>query len=171
MGLPSGTLWLDRPLGAKNVGDPGNWYQWGALVGYSDVMQYDFTLANYQEQGLNLITSDLTKEQDAATMYYGGAARIPTRNQIEELFNNVTISISDSTYILRSNINGNVIKIRATGEVDGQTISHQREVFIWSRRYNNATYAYGVHLYTDGQPYYQAITRYFGLLILPVKSS
>lgn len=171
MGLPSGTLWLDRPLGAKNVGSISNWYQWGALVGYKNLTQFDFTLATYEEQGLNLIHDNLTKEHDAAAVYYGGTAQIPSKSQIQELLNNTSVTISGLTFTLRSNINGNVIKIRAGGEVNGQSVNRPEEVFIWAKDFYNNERANILRIGTDAQAYYITVPRYYGIAILPVKSS
>lgn len=171
LGLPSGTLWLDRPLGAKSVGGIGQWYQWGALVGYESATEFDFSLANYEEQGLDLIHNTLTTEQDAAAVYYGGTARIPLLSQLNELIDNTTISISDSAIILSSNINGNIIKIRPRGEVVGHEINRPSALYVWSRDFISESSARVLRIDSDGVTSFRASNRYYGVLILPVKSS
>lgn len=35
LGLPSGNLWATHNLGATKTGDPGLYFQWGAMIGFS----------------------------------------------------------------------------------------------------------------------------------------
>lgn len=170
LGLPSGTLWLDRPLGAKSVGDPGLMYQWGALKGYMSTSQFSFSLANYEEQGLNLITGDLTLEHDAAAMYYGGIAQIPSLDQLKELAQNTTVTKSGDMYELRSNINGNVIRILARGEFVNQSVQISG-LILWSNKYSDETHSRSLRIYSDSTSENVNTLRYAGLLILPVKTS
>lgn len=171
LGLPSGSLWLDRPLGAKNIGDPGLMYQWGALSGYQSPTEFEFTQAKYEELGLNLITGSLTAEHDAASVYYGGKARIPSIGDMRELLSNTSISVSENTIRLQSTINGNLISIRATGKFDGDSVVDPNDVFIWSRHSNSESYAGYMHIRQSGNADVNVTLRYSGMLILPVKSS
>lgn len=169
LGLPSRTLWLDRPLGADAVGDPGLMYQWGSLIGYRSVSEFGFTQADYEEQGLDLITGNLTVEHDAAAAYYGGNARIPRISQFRELTDNTTLTVVGSQYRFRSNINGNVLIVQANGYFQDGVPQHARELYIWSNDYNDSYNAQCLHIYPNGEKYFGGRTRYCGLLILPVK--
>lgn len=170
MGLPSGTLWLDRPLGAKSIGDPGLMYQWGALRGYYSPLEFEFSQENYIEQGLDRITSSLTQGQDAAAAYYGNIARMPTFQEIEELLQNVVIEKIDSVLHLRSTINGEIIRIIPQGEAVGSNIENNQDLFLWSSTYNNSQRAYALHIDSQLNAISQTKARYHGMLILPIHS-
>lgn len=171
MGLPSGTLWLDRPLGANSVGDPGFMYQWGAKVGYPSLSEFAFTIEEYRAQGLNLITENLTAQDDAAAIYYGGIACMPSTQQLTELFNNTDISMSGNTYRLQSRINGNVIYIFARGQYYDNQQYNQDEIYLWAKNIVNDINALVMYIGTSLSPRISGSKRYHGSLILPVKNS
>lgn len=170
MGLPSGTLWLDRPLGAKSVGDPGIMYQWGALRGYESPLEFQFSQDSYIEQGLDLIASNLTQGQDAASAYYGNIARMPTYQEINELLQNIVVEKVDSVLHLRSTINGEIIRIIPQGEAVGSDVQGNQDLFLWSSSYSNSQRAYAMHIDSELNGISQLKARYHGLLILPVHS-
>ncbi len=75
LGLPSGTLWGDRNVGAKRYTDFGNLYAWGEITPKNP---YTLSLRSY----LKRIT---TAENDAATAILGPEWSIPTAEQFNEL--------------------------------------------------------------------------------------
>ena len=171
MGLPSGTLWLDRPLGAASIGDGGLMYQWGALHGYYTVEQFPFTEEAYRQLGLDSISTDLTVALDAAAVYYGDDnVRIPTADQMRELMEHSNITHSGSVYTLQSQINGNIIKIRAKGLFIDQAVQNPSYAVIWSRSYVGSFYAMRLQIETSLQYHVEARSRWSGALILPVKA-
>lgn len=77
LGLPSGTLWSDRNLGASTESDYGNYFAYGDVkperyIGFSKE-------SNYPNK--NIVRSNM----DAATYYLGGEWHMPTCNQAKEL--------------------------------------------------------------------------------------
>lgn len=147
LGLPSGTLWLDRLVGAQSPSDTGLFYQWGDIVGHSIADGYNFSSANYQSKGLNLISSDLDNAHDAARAYYGPVAKMPTIAQIQELIDNCVISsYKDGLYVITSNINGNSITIHGNGIL--LHLDHVREtnLYTWASSYVSEENARTLHL-------------------------
>ena len=116
LGLPSGTLWATKNIGADKPSDFGLYFQWGDVQGYtqdqiglgdgqkkfaSDWSDYKWlrndaftkyrnAFVKYRNGGLILDILDL--EDDAANVNMGGDWHIPTPSQIQELIDNTTTS-------------------------------------------------------------------------------
>lgn len=77
LGLPSGTLWADRNLGADHAHEYGGYYRFGETT----PLTKDSTEYKYDE-----IDGDIAGTQrDAATAMLGGRFHMPTDDQIREL--------------------------------------------------------------------------------------
>lgn len=113
LGLPSGTLWADRNIGAVDEYDGGKLFQWGDPTPY-DVPKYtqddcvidtkekkfdfdDYKLVDPNSSGVvfrkyneddNKTTLDL--EDDAANILIGNGWTVPTQEQIKELLQGTT---------------------------------------------------------------------------------
>ena len=95
LGLPSGTLWATRNVGATSPEQAGLYFAWGETVGYTaeqvpGVRKFD--PASYKASG---ISDDLTLEHDAAHSYMGGDWRMPTYDECQELIDNCDASWMD----------------------------------------------------------------------------
>lgn len=145
LGLPSGTLWLDRLVGAPSPSDLGLFYQWGDIVGHSIEEGYDFNSANYEAKGLNLISGNLDSAHDAARAYYGPKAKIPSSDQYQELADNCAFSFrDDGLIVITSNINGAAITIPPCGKIQGQVRDSTDRIRAWSSIRGSAQYAYSL---------------------------
>ena len=113
LGLPSGTLWMDRNIGATSVEDYGLFYAWGETDGYTyEQMQNgerEFTWETYKwsdDDGnltkycLNSIygkdgfidnKSELELIDDAAYQYTNGKGKMPNGDDVAELLENTNI--------------------------------------------------------------------------------
>ena len=83
LGLPSGTLWADRNVGATSPTDMGQWFYWEVVETPSDQI---FT----EEHHLSLVPLPLEESiagtiHDAAAMRWGGKWYMPTTEQCREL--------------------------------------------------------------------------------------
>lgn len=122
LGLPSGLLWYSVNLGASSSSDVGDKYAWGETwtkntynestyqycsrnntTGY-----YEYTKYNGQD-GL----TTLEPQDDAATVVLGGGARMPTKDEWQELLDNTRVD-----YI--SNVDGSGRKY--TSMTNGESI-------------------------------------------------
>ena len=91
LGLPSGTKWANKNLGAENESETGSYFAWGgttpATLGVKNNIPYydgeDFTKYN-NDDGL----STLELSDDAANIILGNGAHIPTQEQWVELIEN-----------------------------------------------------------------------------------
>lgn len=109
LGLPSGTLWATMNVGAKSETDPGLYFAWGEIQGYTAEqvgVDKQFTWADYKfnpsgdgktftkytshEETLELI-------DDAAAVNMGGNWHMPSEAQILELLACTTHGFIDTT--------------------------------------------------------------------------
>ena len=77
LGLPSGTLWADRNLGADAPEQTGDYYRFGETVAFTE---------DSPEYVCNEIEGDIAgTDRDAATVNLGKNYRMPTLDQVKEL--------------------------------------------------------------------------------------
>ena len=103
LGLPSGTLWANRNVGASSPEDYGDYFAWGETQGYKSGKR-DFSWKTYKwcngdydkltkycvksKHGNNGFTDNKTEldiEDDAAYVNWGEKWRMPSYKQLDEL--------------------------------------------------------------------------------------
>lgn len=123
LGLPSGTWWADRNVGANSPEDYGDYFAWGETsekdnYSCSTSVTYGKSYSELQEAGIIDNDGNLTAKYDAATANWGKGWHMPTLTQIEELLNNCegtwTTKNGVSGYLVTGS-NGNSIFLPATG--------------------------------------------------------
>lgn len=170
LGLPSGTLWLDRLVGAVSLEATGLFYQWGDVVGHSIEESYDFSIQKYEEKGLNLITTDLDDAHDAARAYYGPVAKMPSVDHFNELRANCDITFQDDgLLIFTSRINGARIRIRPHGYFLGHENRDVNQLRAWSINHDDNGYAQYIRIDSSESVIYYA-SRYYGFNIMAIHS-
>lgn len=145
-------------------------FAWGALKGYASANEYSFNIDNYRAQGLNQISSDLSEQEDAASIYYGGIAQMPTVQDFTELIAYTDISRVGNIITIRSKINDNLIKIYARGEYIGTNNPNPTGLYIWSKSYYNSQEA-EQFLVVGTEARVTTNDRERGMLILPIRSN
>lgn len=104
LGLPSGTLWATMNVGAACPEGCGNYFAWGETApkdsyswstykwceGDGDKLTKYCTNTSYGYNGFTDGKTDLDLEDDAAYVNWGPQWRMPTNNQIKELINKCT---------------------------------------------------------------------------------
>ena len=115
LGLPSGTLWYNKNLGANSPTARGYYFSWGNKEGYVASYtegEYEGTIVGYSFIQDNLL---------------GEGWVIPTETQFQELLDNCTITWETIDGVpgklFTSNINGNVIFLPNTGCGNGEVLS------------------------------------------------
>lgn len=157
LGLPSGTLWADRNVGAKSPEDYGNYYAWGETE-----TKKEFNWSTYKFRGERLdkkygvrfykinkyINKDdryagvfdkkyeLDREDEVASLTYGGDCRMPNSNDLKELLSFCTWIRSEKKgvrgYIVIGN-NGNSIFIPSGGGIgDKKNYLKERYPELWT---------------------------------------
>jgi hypothetical protein len=110
LGLPSGTLWADRNIGADAPEDYGDYFRWGETTTFTENSD-DY---EYCDLGENIAGT----EYDAATAIFGEGFMIPTLEQLNELLRYCTLdrtTINDVHGMKVTGTNGNSIFLPAAG--------------------------------------------------------
>lgn len=141
LGLPSGTLWATRNVGARTPEDYGDYFAWGETSPkdyycwsnykwcnnpytdssgqhYHNLTKY-CTYSNYGYHNFRDGKTELDLEDDAAYVNWGASWRLPTTEQQQELVENCTwtITILNGVYgRLFTGPNGNTIFLPTPGE-------------------------------------------------------
>lgn len=134
LGLPSGTLWATKVVGAESESDYGLYFAWGStegatkeqiesgeflfgsdgngkvgsLVPYISNVNGDIASTKYYEDDGKIV---LDLEDDAAHVHMGGDWHMPTKAQCEELTANTT-----STWTTQNGVNGMLFTSKTNGE-------------------------------------------------------
>ena len=104
LGLPSGTMWATCNVGADKPEDQGLLFQFGRVDGYrfgDTNHKFKLNKQNKQDTGDEFTPKTasgklygkndiLDSEDDAAHVNMGGKWRMPTKDELKELFNNTT---------------------------------------------------------------------------------
>lgn len=192
LGLPSGTKWATKNLGASSKTDYGLYFAWGETTGYEGLTQdKQFTWEDYQfftgydENNNNLATFNkynsvdqkvvLKNTDDAAYQLTNGGYRIPTGDEASELINNCTYEFITDYKGTGVNVaqftgpNGNKLIIPAAGYYkDGQLQGEEDYSYIWTNTVRIGSYSIA---YSACQDYVDTVTyRYYGMPIRPIKN-
>ena len=188
LGLPSGTLWADRNLGAKSPSDYGAFVSWGntdlhfpekgeADWGDNDeaFKDYEFTSDEYDNTPGAKITGDIDLEHDAAHANLGGDWRMPTKEQFQELYDKckwIRATVNGvNGYLVVSKINKASIFFACSGYYYGTSLDDSGSYgYYWSSSWYSSSY--GFHLYfNSGRVYPQnGSSRYFGFSVRAVQN-
>ena len=158
LGLPSGTIWATRNIGASAPEDYGYYFAWGETTPtpkdnydwstYKWCKGNDNTLTKYctnSDYGYNGFTdgkTELDPEDDAAYVNWGSVARMPSLEQIKELRDNCNWQWTERNGVngqLVTGPNGNTIFLPAAGAVSWG--------LYWSRTLDPDLSAYACNLF------------------------
>ena len=162
LGLPSGLLWASCNLGAEAPEVFGDYYAWAEIHTKDSFVwanyRYGYDMhgltkyCNVASYGLNGYTDDLTVLQpydDAATVQLGDGARIPTKEEWEEMATNTThewTTLNGVNGYLITAPNGNSIFLPAADIWTHYPPGTNYGCYYWSSTLNTTTpyYAYGL---------------------------
>lgn len=131
LGLPSGLKWACCNVGASKPEEYGGLYSWGETNTKEryDENDYKHYEVGYYAQIKNILKYSskdgktiLDDEDDAATVHMGDAWRMPTKEEMSELWHKCTWTRIDGYNIrgfLITGLNGNKIFLPAGGMIDG----------------------------------------------------
>lgn len=145
LGLPSGTLWADRNIGADSPEKAGYYFAWGEINPKNG--KYDWDSYTYHDN-----PEILPPSNDAATQNWGEEWCMPTREQFDELIENCKWKWDGKGYKVIGQ-NGNSIYLPAAGakwptlELVGQY------GYYWSSSLyeGNSYYAWNLYFDSDGR--------------------
>ena len=164
MGLPSGTLWASKNLGAETITDYGAYFSWGNVKGQKPngtTFATGFGSSNDGEPYVSsegaALTGDVPLSQDAANFYLGGVAKMPTTTQFAELFNSTYTTNEWTTYhgvagrLVTSKINGNTLFFPAAGYGSGTSLNGAGAYGnYWSLSLSSSANGYDLNFYSSG---------------------
>lgn len=195
LGLPSGTLWATCNVGASSPEEYGDYFAWGETEpkDYYEWSTYKYANGDYDRltkycpyneyhiYGDNGFTDNLTvllPEDDAATANWGSGWRMPTKEEMRELYD-----ICNSTFTMQNGvkgrifvgINGNTLFLPAAGYRDeGELYYAGSDGSYWSSTLdtddslNARSLYFGLGVYDID---YTSHYRDNGLTVRPVRSS
>ena len=184
LGLPSGTLWAKVNVGATEPKGYGSYFAWGETEpkeSYSWDNYFDCnngshsSFIKYNAKGMTL-----QPEDDAATANWGAAWQMPSKAEMEELFNSAYTTYELETiagykgFRITSKVNGNSIFLPSAGYNYGTYITNANyELYYWTRVSHNQLLTCAFNLYGNVKDMTNAMSdyyRYYGMPVRPVVS-
>lgn len=161
-------LWANFNVGATDSTECGDYYAWAEIEGKSN-----YTSGNYTHYGDSF--DDIKRSaNDVARMKWGGKWRMPTVQEIQDLFDNCEWQWTGLGYKVKSKINGNSIFLPANGYMNGNTLSNSGSSgCYWSSENDNRESAenkkaYSLRFSNGEQPHYAPMPKEIGYAIRPV---
>lgn len=173
LGLPSGTLWAKRNIGAENPEDVGKYFSWGNVEGHVFGDGYEFKDGDYELTLGSTLTTSITPggSYDAASVILNGMYKMPSVSDFVEMASYCTVddSADGKSQILTSTINGKSIVIPYAGYIlrNVQTWIGMRG-FYWTVDISTGSNANDFHFRPDTAPYQESNLRRFGMPIRPI---
>lgn len=181
--------WATCNVGADSPEDYGDYFAWGETTTKSDYDwdTYKWCKGTYDTMTKYCTVRDygkwdgkevLTTSDDAATVKWGSKWRMPTKEELEELEEKCTFTLSTPNGVSGCKVtgpNGNSIFLPFAGYIDGITPKDRgEEGYYWSKSldkdYNSMAKYFRVYIYNDharGSVYWSE-SREYGLTIRPV---
>lgn len=187
LGLPSGTLWGDRNVGANSPEDYGAFFSWGNTEPHypktenmdwgddDEAFDYCFNSDNYEKTEGHKLKGNINLEHDAARVNMGKPWRMPTCDQFKELYDNCDWTRKTvngvNGYLVVSKINGNSIFFACSGLGNGTSwYSRGSYGYYWSASFYSARYARRLYFYSFGVSPQHTSVRYGGFAVRPVQN-
>ena len=183
LGLPSGTKWATYNVGATAPEGYGDYYAWGETTSketyswstYRWCNGSAYTLTKYNTNG-SCGTIDnriiLEPSDDAATVNWGSAWRIPTCDEMSELKNNCTVTwttLNGVNGCLFIGQNGNSLFLPAAGRgINSSILDVGSYGNYWSSSLCSDTYASWYFCIKSDDCTFQGTFRCYGFSVRPV---
>jgi hypothetical protein len=168
LGLPSGTIWGDRNLGAYSSSDFGKLFAWGDIT-----IKYDYSQGSYNAK--DKPKRRLSSAQfDASKKYLGEKWSIPTEKQFQELIDKCQWSWKQHNGHNGFEVvgpNGNKIFLPACGWICSTQIDYQNKFgYYWAteRSTTNPQLARSLRFSKNEKAYMSNGYLYYGRGIRPV---
>ena len=188
LGLPSGTMWAICNVGAKKPEDVGLLFQFGRVDGYkcgSRKNNFRTKDQNKQDTGNEFIPKTISGkiydnndildlDDDAAHVNMGGAWKMPTKDQLDELYDNTTHDVVDVNGVKGMMFTSNINKRKLfmpfmKGSVYNLNWDMWNQHFanIWSSQVyaSNGDNAYALHCATFGYTVVDDYSRRFAYTV------
>lgn len=128
LGLPSGTLWAEKNLGAETPNAYGNYYSWGEIKQKSSFYEHTYTKPNI----LNVAGT----QHDVASTLIGGNAKLPSHTHFNELIKECKWEWTENNSVSGYSIigkNGNRIFLPAAGRYLSSVLEYKDQYgYYWA---------------------------------------
>ena len=182
LGLPSGVKWATCNVGAETPTGFGDYFAWGETspkAEYSWETYQHWVDANGDGEcgeGETTIDSDISgnAQYDAATANWGGSWRMPTVEELEELYNNcewLYMTINGLHVMKVTGPNGHSIYLPVAGCRRGSSLDYAGgRGYFWSSAPDDFSddYAYSLYFDSDGSDVSHYGGRYYGQTVRAV---
>ena len=164
LGLPSGLKWATCNVGASSPEDYGDYYAWGET---SPKAEYSYNNSfTYGDEGISDISGNT--QYDAARANWGGSWRMPTDNELHELFEETDLDVTDDGYFKLIGPNGNYIILQYAGYKEKTSLKNDgNSGYYWTSTPYESYEAYDQIFGKHGH-YPNRSNRYLGYSIRPV---
>lgn len=166
LGLPSGTLWATRNVGANSPEDYGDYFAWGETTPKDVFSWNNYKWCGYDGDGNFYISKynkvdnkkELESADDAACANYPNGC-MPSYEQIIELVNSCSWTWTQMNGVngrLVTGPNGNTMFMPAAGcyRSSGSLVNVGKDVYYWSRTRGLSDYYYACSLTFDSNLVY-----------------
>ena len=167
LGLPSGTLWCDRNVGATSPEDYGAFFSWGNTEPHypnrdnmdwgddDNGFDYSFDSDTYKETEGYKLEGNIDMAHDAARVNMGEPWQMPTDDQFLELYDNCTWERKTKNgvngYLVTSKINGNLLFFACSGVGSGTSwYGRGSDGGFWSSSLYSSTYGRRLLFFSGG---------------------
>ena len=165
LGLPSGRKWANMNVGASKPEEEGFFFSWGNVEGHclNGVTDYDFgtstTDAPYSGSPGAALSGDIAvgDTYDMARANLGGAWRLPTKEDFQELYDNTTCTwtsqngVAGRLFISKASGNSKSVFFPAAGNYNGSSHGNVGSLGrYWSSSFYSATNAYYLYFRSTG---------------------
>ena len=189
LGLPRGTLWATRNIGANSPEDYGDYFAWGETT---PKQTYDWSTYTWCDGSKDVLTkyntdsgygtvdnmTELDPADDAATVNWGPSWRMPSVEQMNELLTECnwqwTAWNGVNGYLLTSKHNGNLLFLPAAGcRYEGSLYGAGDDGAYWSRTLcsDDPCVACYLILHSGYVHYWSYYDRIYGQSVRPVRAS
>lgn len=189
LALPSGTLWATCNIGATKPEELGSYFAWGETMPKKiyDWSTYKWAKLNSEGNIDSLIRYNFNKtygvvdsfstlfpEDDAAIVNLGKDWRMPTKEEIVELYENCKYCWTEINGVSGAKFtssNGNFIFLPAAGIQESFVYNEGNVGYYWTSSFDGDTAAYVLYFYFHSEETTSGKTvRFIGIPIRPVRS-
>ena len=169
--------WCTHNVGAEYEYQNGSYFSWANIAAHAKGSGYDFSQATYNSTPGNSVQTNIgaSSGYDMARANMGGSWRLPTKEEVQELYDGCTWTWTTSGgingYRVTSKTNGNSIFIPAVGYYHGTTLSGEgSNGYYWSSSFYSATNAYFLYFNSSNViPQNSNGSRYYGFSVRAVQ--
>lgn len=174
LGLPSGTRWATCNVGASSPEGYGTYFAWGetfnkAMYDWDTYIYYNGSSFTKYNDSDNLVV--IQPSDDAATIIWGDGWRIPTVEELQELFEYCNHNWTINGLIL-TGCNGNTIFLPASGDRCTSNVYNVGiEGYYWLSSLDSESPYYAYYLFfSSNRLYLSSLYRFYGLSVRAVCS-